>query len=108
MFKFEFSGLDDLQRELEQLAENARELDGEHEIPFDNLFTQAFMQAHTPYDSIDALLEAGGFHAEGNDEFEAIPEDMLDAYIAKATDFESWEEMLSEATQEYVTDQLGF
>ena len=35
--KFELNGLDDLQKNLNQLSKNAKELDGEHSVPFDEL-----------------------------------------------------------------------
>lgn len=66
------------------------------------------MRKHTPFRSLDALLEAGGFHAADNDEFDTIPRNELDTHIAKVTTFNSWEDMLGEATEEYVMKQLGF
>ena len=108
MAGIKFDGFDDLIDELEQLAQNARELDGEHEVPLSELFTQAFMEENTPYSSLNDLLEAGGFHADTDEEFDAIPESELDAHIAKTTKFDSWESMLEEATGQYVTRKLGF
>ena len=66
------------------------------------------MLKHSRYSSLDALLEAGGFQAKTNKELEAIPQKELDAHIAKNTKFKSWEAMLEEAVDQYVTDQLGF
>lgn len=108
MAGFKNSGLDKLQRDLKRMQQNAKKLDGKQQIPFDNLFTRSFMQKHTRYSSIDALLDAGGFHARNNAEFDAIPEKDLDAHIRKTTKFKSWEDMLGEATEEYVRKQLGF
>lgn len=108
MAGFKISGLDDLQRDLRRMQQNARRLEGKHEVSFDKLFTRSFMLTHTNYSSLDDLLEAGGFRAATNEEFEAIPEEKLDAHIAKCTNFNSWEDMLGEATEQYITDQLGF
>ena len=102
------NGLDDLQRDLHKLQQNARKMSGKHSVSFDKLFTRSFMLKYSRYSSIDALLEAGNFHAKTNAEFEAIPEKELDAHIAKVTKFKTWDEMLSKATDEYVTRQLGF
>ena len=108
MAGIKFDGFDDLIDELEQLAQNAQELDGEHEVPLSELFTQSFMEENTPYSSLNDLLEAGGFHADTDEEFDAIPESELDAHIARTTKFDSWESMLEEATGQYVTRKLGF
>lgn len=102
------NGLDQLQRDLRKMQQNARKLSGNRSVSFDKLFTAAFMRKYTKYSSLDALLEAGGFHASTNKEFEAIPEKELNAHIAKNTKFKSWEAMLDEATEQYVLTQLGF
>ena len=52
MAGIKFDGFDDLIDELEQLAQNARELDGEHEVPLFELFTQSFMEENTHYSSL--------------------------------------------------------
>ena len=108
MAGIKFDGFDDLIDELEQLAQNAREIDGEHEVPLSELFTQSFMEENTHYSSFGDLLEAGGFHADCAEAFDSIPESELDAHIARTTKFDSWESMLEEATGQYVTRKLGF
>ncbi len=108
MAGIKFDGLDDFIDNLEQLAQNAQELDGEHEVPLSELFTQAFMEENTHYSSLGDLLEAGGFHADSAEAFDSIPKSELDAHIARTTKFDSWESMLEEATGQYVTRKLGF
>ena len=101
MATFKTSGLDDLQKDLKKLS-------GKRKVSFDKLFTPAFMRKYTRFRSIDALLEAGGFHADTNAAFDAIPQRELDAHIAKVTKFRNWEAMLEEAAAEYVLNQLDF
>lgn len=98
MARFETNDLDDLHDELLELDE---------EIPFFILFSESFMLSHTRFSSIAAFLEAGGFHAKTDEEFDAIPDADLDAYVEKESDFSSWEEMLGEAVEEYQRGQLG-
>ena len=105
---FKISGFDDLQKELKRLQSAAHELDGIHEVPFSELFVPVFMQKYTTFSSFDELLEAGGFHAETSEEFEAIPDTPFDEHIARTTKFHDWQEMLDTATEEYVTRKLGF
>lgn len=108
MSGFKISGFDDLQKELKQMQRAAKELDGTHKVPFSELFTSGFMRKYTPFDSLDTLLEVGGFQAETSEEFDAIPDEALDKHIAATTKFSSWEEMLDTASEEYVTRKLGF
>lgn len=108
MAKTRIDGLDQLQRDLKKLDRNAKKLSGKHSVPLDELFTASFMRKYTKFRSIDALLEAGGFHASTDKEFDAIPQTELDAHIAKTTKFRNWDAMLDEAVDEYVSAQLGF
>ena len=108
MAHFEFSGLDELQRQFDEMEQAARELENQEEIPFSDLFTVKFMQANTSFSTFDEFLSAGGFRAETDEEFDAIPEDALDQHVAATTGFGSWEDMLESATQEYISKKLGF
>ena len=108
MSRFKISGFDGLQKELKRMQRAAKELEGTHEVPFSELFVPAFMRKYSTFTSFDELLEAGGFHAETSEEFEAIPEAPFDEHIAKTTKFHNWQEMLDTATEEYVTRKLGF
>lgn len=104
----DFTGFDELEKELRRLERNAKELSQTTEVTFNELFTAAFMNKHTSYSSIDELLDAGGFDAKTSEEFEKIPEEALDQFVSKVTSFSTWEEMLSEATSEYAARKLGF
>lgn len=108
MSKLKIEGLDDLQEQLREMDRGMKELSRKHEIPLSELFTSAFMRKFTDYSSLDELLEAGGFHAETSEEFEAIPEDAFDAFIAKVSKFQSWDKMLDKATELYLSEKLGF
>lgn len=108
MGSMKFDGFDGLKKQLEQMQRAAQELDGTHEIPFSELFTPAFMHKYTIFSSFDELLEAGNFHAETSEEFEAIPDEPFDKHIAATTRFATWEDMLEKATELYVTKKLGF
>ncbi|MHB1651379.1 MAG: hypothetical protein ACYCVD_02745 [Desulfitobacteriaceae bacterium] len=41
------------------------------------------------------------------EDFDAIPNEEMDAHVAKTTQFDSWEEMMSEAVKNYTAKQLG-
>ena len=108
MSGIQFSGLDDLQKELEKMSRLGEELDGTHEVPLDDLLARSFMRKHSRFSSFEKFLDASPFTVETPEDFEAIPDAEMDAYVSSVTDFDSWEDMLGEATQEYISRKMGF
>ena len=103
----EMEGFDDAQNQLNEMAEKAKELDGENEVPLADLCNSFFMKENTSYSSFEELLEDGGYEVESSEDFEAIPEGEFDNHIRQNTSFNSWEEMLSTAGQAWVTSEMG-
>lgn len=108
MSGIQFSGLDDLEKELTEMAQRAEELDGTHEVPLNELLPRTFMQKHSRFSSFDQFLDESPFTVETSEDFDAIPNAEMDTYVSSVTDFDSWEDMLDEATQEYVSRKMGF
>jgi hypothetical protein len=98
--------LDDFMRKIRQIQRRAEQLDGEHSIPFTELFNDEFMLRNTDFPSIDALFEASGFEISGAEDFAAIPDAEWDAFVVNTTRFTSWEEMKSAAAQEWVVRRM--
>lgn len=102
------TGLDKLQKDLKNMEKGAKELSKTKQVSFDELFPSSFMLKYTSFTSIDELLDAGGFNSEAYEDFEDIPDDEIDKHIAANTKFNSWEDMLDEATSQYISKKLGF
>jgi len=100
-------GLDELQRKLTSLSDKAKELDGTHSVSMSDLLTPDFVSRHTRFENVENFLQAGGFSCGSQAEFEAIPEDKLDAFIRSVSSFASWQEMLGAAGQEWAASKLG-
>lgn len=100
MFEEAFRKLRDLQRSAEQL-------DGEHSVPFTELFYDEFMLRNTDFPSIDAMFEASGFKLDSSEEFAAIPAEAWDAFVRNRTRFSSWDEMKNSAAREWAIRQMG-
>lgn len=100
------NGLDDLSNSLNKLKQNAERINGNNSVPFSELFNSSFMLQHTQnaYSSFSEFLNASKF---ANVPFEEIPDDELDKYIADNTDFQSWKDMQTTASKNWVTKQLG-
>jgi hypothetical protein len=104
---FKITGLNDLQKQFEELKRSAEEIDNTESIRFGKLFNTDFMRKHTRFSSIDELFASGGFNVENYIELDSIPNDKIDDHIAATTIFKSWEEMLGQAGEEYVIKNLG-
>lgn len=97
----EITGLD----ELGDLRNRLDSVGGE--VPMRELFPPDFMQNYTEFDSFDEFLEASRWEIETQEDFERIPSDQFDDYVAERTGFDSWETMLSAAGREYVMRQVN-
>ena len=105
MFKFETNGFDELNKHLEKMQRDAKDLQKTTNVSFDELFTNTFMNKHTRYESIDAFIESGNF-SQSN--FEKIPDADLDKFVASETNFKDWQDMLDSAGADYALKKLGF
>jgi hypothetical protein len=107
MSGFKLQGTDELIKELEGLEQRAKDLNGTHELKFEEILTSEFMNKYTDYFSINEMLDASGFKIESNEDFDKIPVDKLDEFIKEHTRFPSWEEMIGTAGEEFVVRKLG-
>jgi predicted ester cyclase len=67
-----------------------------------------FLLKHANVHSAQELFEKSGFKIDGMEDFKEIPDEKWDSYIRSISQFENWQSMLSEATKEWVSKQLGF
>jgi len=100
-------GFDDFDDEIRELKEHADALDGNNEIPMDQLFTESFIESYTPFSSLAAFFEHSPWTVETRADFKSIPEDEFDRYVNDNTGFNDWETMLQAAGREWVSRQLG-
>lgn len=105
---FDISGLEELQRRLEDWARGAEELDGEHKVPFEELFPPSFMKRYTTFESIEKMVETSGYKVENADDFKAIPDAAWDSFVRQRTKFDNWGDMLRKAGEEWAASKLGF
>lgn len=100
------NGLDKLTKRFDELAKNASELNGTHEVLSSELFSQSFMLEHTnrKFSSFDNFVTA----KFGDMAFKDIPDDEFDQWVKESTDFDSWKDMQESAGESYVTKKLGF
>lgn len=102
----QIEGLDELQDKLNDLQNRAESLDGENEVPMDELFTPGFMQTHTRFDSLEEFFAESPWTVETQQDFKQIPTRKFDEYVNENTGFNDWDAMLAAAGREWVTRQL--
>ncbi|ALV21027.1 hypothetical protein [Carnobacterium antarcticum] len=105
---FKLSGFEDMSKKLNDLSKKANNANGEHSVPFEELFSSSFMNKYTNGDEIYSFFIAGGFDASNNESFEAIDENQLDVYISDNSSFQSWQDMKNSAAEQYTLKILGF
>ncbi len=79
----------------------------EYTLTVEEVFTPAFVQRHTGFDTIYVFLNAGGFDVTTPAQLETVPERALDKYIKRVTSFDSWDAMFAEAATQSVSPNLS-
>lgn len=97
-------GFDELQRKLNTLANNAKELNGEHTLSAKELFPTSFMQENTDVSSLQDLFP--GYDVSSDETFSKIPESVVKESVRKHSKFDSWEELQKASAKAYIERKL--
>lgn len=89
---------------LNKLKENVEKLGGSRQVPLSELLPPAFVSSHSKYPDVDAFLAAVG--VTNAEEFKALPQEELDAFVVANTEFETWHEMVKAGGAGYVKSQI--
>jgi len=101
------NGLDGIIRTFEDIAEKAKALAGEHNVPFSELLTPEFLSRHTRFKDFEEMLTTSGFKVNSTEDFKAIPELEWDIFVQSTSTFTNWQAMLDEAFSDWTTNKLG-
>lgn len=77
-------------------------------VSYTDLFPDSFIQKYTSFSSIDELFDSCGFKIANIEDFNAIPQDVLNKFIEANTKFKNWQDMLNEAGCQYALKKVGF
>lgn len=102
------NGLDEFQKELQNMQKSAQELEGTQNIPLSELLSDSFMREHTNFSSLYEMFKQFGYSELSQQEFDEIPEKEMDSKVSKSTCFESWSAMMEKAVEIYISNRLGF
>jgi len=101
-------GLEQLQKQIDELTKKAEELDGSHSVPIAELLTPDFLADCSVFASVDEMFEASGFKVESPEDFEAIPDEEWEWFIQQNTSYTSWSEMTEAAGVIWAKNKMGF
>lgn len=92
---------------LEDFIRKIEDLNGSHEVPFCEIFTDEFMLFNTDFRSISEMITASGFVVQTSGDLARIPDAEWDKHICEHSRFSSWEEMKGAAVKLWVARKLG-
>lgn len=101
-------GLEHLQKRLEEMAEKAEEMSGNHSVPISELLNPDFLASCSAFSNIEELFEASGFKVETSEDFAAIPESDWEWFIQQNTSYTSWHEMQQAAATIWMKKKLNW
>lgn len=101
-----FDGFDELENTFKKMSDNAKNLDGSHEVNFEELFTTSFMAENTKFDDMQKFLD--DFNPEmSNEEFQNIQQtENWETHVKSNSKFDSWDDMIGTAGEEYAARKL--
>lgn len=92
---------------LKQLKADLEAIQGNHSVPIFDLLSPDFFAAHTRFKDFYEFFEGAGYPCSTMEDLERVPDDELDAFIAKETRFKDWQELQHEALGEWLKKTLN-
>ena len=80
----------------DEFSQKLKRLQGKHEVPLSELFTDDFIRENTDFETLQAMFEASAVKSA-----EQIKSRSFSAFIAKRTKFTGWDEMLKAGVADY-------
>ena len=100
-------GVHDLERELTDREQDAEATGGTPDIPLTELFPVDFLTKYTNFSSLEAMVQLSGFAIASRGDVQNIPASEWNDFIARHTQFSTWEQMQQTAAVEWAARQLG-
>jgi len=92
----QFRNLNDLSKHLQKKVKEAS-----GNVSISELLNDAFMQKYTDFENSQEFFDKSPFKFETQEEWDQIDEKEKDDYVKIHTRFDTWNEMLQKAAQEY-------
>lgn len=74
----------------------------------DDVISEPFMRDHTAFDTFADFVDASPWSLSEPRRIDDVPRDALDDYVERTTEFQSWDEMETQAAEEAIVEQYLF
>lgn len=91
---------------LKKLQKGLNDLANTKEIPIVELLNDSFLEENTNFKNFNEFENSNIFDKYKT--IEEIPDQEMDEFIKASSKFNTWDEMLGSATEEYITKKLRF
>ena len=100
----------ELENFLEEVEEYSKKLSEfiRKSTPITELLTEQFFAKYSNFQSIGEFFESGGFDFKTAKDFQKYPKKKFDIHVKNNSQFNSWQEMITKAQQEYLERTLPF
>jgi hypothetical protein len=97
-------GLDEFERNLGKFADDlkAKAEQASGEVPITELMPDAFIQAHTHFQTLQEMADAGGI-----EDVSELGREAWSTFVASNSDTEGWDALLELAATEYMRRKLS-
>jgi len=109
-----FGELEDIAERFDAMTESftdvARAVDTQDAhtgVSVPDLFTDPFMQAHTEYPTIEAFVRHSPLDSSPSHDDARVSREAIEAYIARSSEFDSWENMVEAAKVAWLEREMG-
>jgi len=102
-FDFEIKGLDKLQKEIKKLERKGKSIGGKRQVKLTELLTDSFIRNNSDYNSLQNMVDSFPREIDSEKDFESKE---WDEFVRTESKFNSWEEMLQEAGDDWVKKKL--
>ncbi|WP_440991763.1 hypothetical protein [Haloarchaeobius baliensis] len=99
-------GLEDLEERVGSALERIGELEAGTRVESDAFFSESFMCNHTEFESFAAFCAQSPWALDNVSDIRNVSRDRLNEYIDSTTEFETWEEMKTQAAETEIIDQI--
>ena len=96
----------DLEHAIKALERNAEARGDKPHIPLAELFPVAFLTKYTEFGSLEEMGDASGHPLASHADVDTIPPGEWNTFVARHTQFSTWEQMLQIAAVEWAARQL--
>ena len=101
---FKIEGMEKVQRELKNLEKRIKSIGGKKEVGIEELLTDSFIRKNSNFDSLQKMVDSFPKKFNSGEDFKSKE---WNEFVKLKSNFDSWEDMLHAAHEEWVKKELN-